>query len=59
MNAKLAAILTLWATTTGTAFAIFNGVETSVRLPEATPFIMAGALALVGLRYINKHKGDK
>ena len=56
MISKFAAVISLWAGTTGAAFAIFNGVAPSVPEPSASALLVAGALVAGGLRYLSKRK---
>ena len=56
MIIKLAAAISLWAGTTGAAFAIFNGQAPSVPEPSTSALLVAGALVAGGLRYLGKRK---
>jgi hypothetical protein len=53
---KFAAVISLWAGTTGAAFAIFNGQVPSVPEPSTSALLVAGALVAGGLRYLGKRK---
>ena len=58
MNAKLAAIFTLWAATSKSAFAVFSA-PVSVPEPSTAALLVAGGLVVVGARYLSKRKRDK
>lgn len=61
MYAKLAAIAVLFATTSGTAFAVFSAVPQPASVPEAPGLALfaAGALAVGAVRYLSKRRRDK
>jgi hypothetical protein len=53
---KLATVISLWAGTTGAAFAIFDVPMPSVPEPSTSALLVAGALVAGGLRYLSKRK---
>lgn len=59
MIARLFAMITLWAATTGAAFAVFSAPPGPVPEPTTAALIMAGALVVGGARYLSKRKRDK
>jgi len=59
MNAKLVAILTLWAATSKSAFAVFSAPDVSVPEPSTTALLVAGGLVVVGARYLSKRNRKK
>jgi hypothetical protein len=61
MGATLAAIAALWASTCGTAFAVFllPSPPPSVPEPATLGLITAGVLVAGGLRYLTKRNRDK
>jgi hypothetical protein len=56
MMKKLAGGLTLWAATTGAAFAIFSQPESTVPEPSIGVLLVTGVLVAGGLRYLGKRK---
>jgi hypothetical protein len=60
MIERLAAVVTLFAATSGSAFAVFTVPgEPTVPEPATAALVAAGALAVVGGRYLSKRKGGK
>ena len=56
MIARLFTMITLWAATTGAAFAVFSAPPGPVPEPTTAALIMAGALVAGGARYLSKRK---
>jgi len=59
MITRLAAMITLWAATSGAAFAVFVGQPDPVPEPATAALLGAGVLAAGGLRYLSKRRRDK